>query len=127
MTPEEVLLKAADDIAERGHAKSVFYDCKLDGGTKAAWETAPACALGAIGRTLAVTKSGELAPCAIEDLENHEAVRRLAASILTHRSDLIRLRVDGGDCYDVITEFNDMPETTGEDVILAMKRAAHDG
>ncbi len=115
MTPEELLLKAADDMAEHGHCKGSFF-AGLYG-----WETASSCAYGSLARVAGVVQSNGLIDTDnLQDLDP-EAVKRLAAVI----EPMVRhLRVDFNDPYDVITTYNDLPDTTGEDMILAFKKAA---
>ncbi len=115
MQPEEVLLKAADDIAQHGHAKEVFFDSAA----KASWAGAPACAYGAMARAGNWVQGNGT----VTDLYEGtfaEAAKRLA--------DVIRGRVDAlvlADDYQAITTYNDDDNTTAEDMILAMKEAAH--
>lgn len=115
MTPEEVLIKAADDIAQHGHAKEVFFDSAV----KASWAGAPACAYGAMARVGNwVQENGT-----VTDLYEGtfaEAARRLA-SVIRGKVDALSI----GDDYQVITLYNDHKDTTAEDVILMMKEAAN--
>lgn len=118
MTPEEILAKAADDLAKYGHHKGNFYS------TKEPCDTAPACAYGAMARvagmtSLGVTFYGDGA------LVLAEAARRLAGQIRKQLPDN-SIWKKWGDEFTVITGFNDYARTTAEDVILAMKEAAND-
>lgn len=112
MTPQELLLKAADEIARRGHAKGRFEHQK----------TRAVCAYGAM--TAAAT-DGETANYANFDARGGElsALVGQAAQLLARSMD----NPWNSYAYHLITGFNDDPKTTGEDVILAMKKAATDG
>jgi hypothetical protein len=113
MTPEELLLKAADDMAEHGHCKGSFFE------DLAEWETTPSCAYGSLARVAGVVQpNGLIIDC--RDLDP-EAVKRLAAVIRPLHPHPF---VDYCDDYDVITTYNDHDSVTGEDMILAFKKAA---
>lgn len=92
MTPSEVLLKAADTLAERGWCQGGLSDAQ-----------GRYCAIGAI-RKVTNWSLGK---------DARSAVHRLMDHIET-------------DQYYGIADWNDAPERTAEDVILAMKRAAED-
>jgi hypothetical protein len=99
MTPEQTLQQAADLIAQRGHHKG-DYICG---------DTGAVCALGAIqlaayGFTLSLF--GGTCPPATTDL-TLEVTRLLEAEV-----------------GDNVPTWNDHPDTTAEDVILALKKAA---
>jgi hypothetical protein len=113
MTPEELLLKAADDIAQQGHHKETFYkNCPYKG---------PACAYGAMFRAAGMSKR-------MMDGTLREPVRSAAVKLAEQIKAANPLfALSGGDEWDVVTSFNDHDNTTGEDVILAMKEAAHRG
>jgi len=116
VTPEEILAKAAEDIAIHGHAKEKFYSSTSYEG----WQTAPACALGAIARVTGYASKSQ--GIVREEIFESEAAKKLAATI--------RGKVDGfsvADDYQTITGYNDHKDTTAEDMILAMKEAAHRG
>lgn len=99
MTPEEILLKAADDIATNGHYKGNYFA----GGDRA---NGPACALGAIDRaTYGRGLRTDFHPSPLLASALHLLAKEIGVSN--------------------IADWNDAPETTAEDVILAMKRAAH--
>lgn len=121
MTPEEILARAAEDIAQHGHAKEQFYEANPT--KEGAWQTAPACAYGALSR-VAGTTSGNGTAMVYDGRhsypELHAAADKLAAQIRASRPEFA-----DADTYYTITHFNDDDRTTGEDVILAMKDAAH--
>lgn len=111
MTPEEHLLAAADDMAEHGHCKESFFET-LNG-----WETSPSCAYGSLARTAGMVDGNGL----IDNVNDFSvAADRLSAHI---QDKFPYLR--GLDTYNVITTYNDANTTTAEDMILAMKEAAH--
>lgn len=114
MTPEEILIKAADDLATHGHAKETFYNSS---GAQS-WETASACALGAIARVTGHASKGQ--GIVREEIFEDEAVKKLAAKIREKGG----MYADDSD-YAVVTGYNDADHTTAEDVILTMKEAAH--
>lgn len=117
MTPEETLLKAADDLAQYGHAKEVFFETS----DEQTWHTAPACAFGALARVIGDEVMNENGSVGGGDaLFTGDAVHRLA-SVIRGKVDALKL----ADNYQAITGYNDHKDTTGEDVILAMKEAAH--
>lgn len=114
MTPEETLAKAADDLATHGHAKETFYASSGE----QPWQTAPACALGAIARVTGYASKRQ--GIVRDEIFASEAVKKLAATI--------RAKVGAyadADNYCTVTGYNDDNHTTAEDVILMMKEAAH--
>jgi hypothetical protein len=96
MTPSEILLKAADLLAERGWTQGQLVSA---GGR--------VCALGAI--RIACTGTIDVLPGLSLGDAGNSASRRLETYV---------------GCW--IASWNDAPERTAEDVILAMKRVAHD-
>lgn len=121
MTPQEQLMAAANDLAQYGHAKEAFYEPLTVNGPER-WRTSPACALGALARTMNLTEAnGIIGHDEIEGLESAVAVRLLAANL---KKRFPQLRVMSSP-YSVITEYNDDESTSAEDVILAFKEAAH--
>jgi hypothetical protein len=115
VTPEEILIKAAEDLATHGHAKEVFFDSTA----RSAWQGAPACAYGAMARVGNWVQENGTVTDLYEDTFA-EAARRLAS--------VIRGKVDAlsvADDYQAITGYNDADTTTAEDMILMMKEAAH--
>jgi hypothetical protein len=122
MTPEETLLKAAEDIGEHGHNKQTYF------GGNGHWSQGPACAFGAIARTQperymrAIGNGGFVLN---EEVEKSAAAKLLAEQIRRDYPDLIPNN-DGADFLAVI-QYNDHPSTSAEDVILTMKKAAHHG
>lgn len=113
MTPEEALLAAAEDQAKYGHGKGAYFSVAVADGDRDAWETAPACSLGSISRVTQAhrhTLTGNYG----------SATRLLAEQIRRERPDLTVL-----DDYGVVSRFNDQENTSAEDVILMMKKAAH--
>lgn len=103
MTPEENLLAAAEYISENGHIKGYFYPKKEDGSSftteEARAQKLPACAIGAIYIT-----SGD----------RHGYVAFEAGQKLSRYLGQL-----------VVPVWNDHKDTTAEDVILALKGAAH--
>lgn len=127
MSPEEALLRAAEDQAEHGHCKEKFYQASYG---DAAWEAAPACAYGSLSRVLGLTTTGSIASEHFDGTTSTlaRASAKLGASIRRLNPDhpIVKSHPTS-DVYNLITFFNDHSSTTGEDVILAMKTAAHDG
>lgn len=116
MTPEETLLKAADDLAQYGHTKESFFETSGE----QTWHTAPACAFGALARVIggdAINENGVVT--GDDTLFAGDVVRRLANTIRAKGPQFV-----GADNYQTITGYNDLDSTTGEDMILAMKEAA---
>ncbi|OII61189.1 hypothetical protein BJP40_06585 [Streptomyces sp. CC53] len=121
MTPEEHLIKAADDLAQHGHAKYAFFTNQA----AESWTTARACALGALARTDTETHIAQQSwGVLVKDVQNCPAAHKLAHHLRAKHPALFA--EPPADDYDTITQYNDHPDTTGEDVILAMKQAAHD-
>lgn len=117
MTPEETLLKAADDLARYGHAKETFFETSGEQD----WRTAPACAFGALARVIGGDATSENGVVSGDDvLFVSDAVHRLA-NVIRGKVDALKL----ADNYQAVTLYNDADSTTGEDIILAMKEAAH--
>lgn len=114
MTPEEILTKAADDIATHGHAKETFYNST----GRQDWQTAPACALGAIARVTGYASKTQ--GIVREEVFTSEAAKKLAAKIRAKDG-----RYALADNYGTITGYNDDDHTTAEDMILTMKEAAN--
>lgn len=114
MTPEEALLAAADDIATHGHCKETFYD-----DLKKDLPERSACAYGALARV-----TGEVGEDGII-LEIDGKVLGPAAKKLADQIRAKGPQFADADDYQTITGYNDMDSTTGEDIILAMKGAAH--
>lgn len=113
MTPEEHLLKAAEDMAEHGQAKESFF------APGQRWETAAACAIGSIARSGNLTRDGGIVK---EGACGSPAVRLLARQIrLEHPA------YDIHDDYQAVTLYNDADSTSAEDMILTMKRASQHG
>lgn len=114
MKPRELLRKAADEIARTGHWKEKYSQP----GTPE--QVAPVCAYGALTR--AATGGKTTVYGRDEHLETWHLID-LAA-------DLLAETIEGGTrgeespSFGIITHFNDDPSTTGEDVILMMKKAA---
>lgn len=93
-TPAEILEEAADIISRLGHHKGDYQD----------GENGPVCMLGAINMAV-IGRAGTS-----YHLFEGAILRRLSAAI---------------GCNPIsIAEWNDSPETTAEDAILALKRAA---
>lgn len=113
MTPRELLLKAADCIAERGHWKGSYSKPGVP------MSVGAVCAYGAMswvateGNTVAYSDS-----CTWS--EDAEKVIDQAARML-HKQ-IPRSLYENP--FNAITYYNDREDTSAEDVILAMKRAA---
>lgn len=109
MTPEEVLEKAAQALAEKGHCKGNFGD-----------DEGRMCAVGAIRYAVSGSRGVYLASLS---RPGDRELTDLAIQLLGKE---IESRVDTPQgYYDYVPLFNDRPSTTGEDVILMMKRAAN--
>lgn len=111
MTPQELLTKAAEDVATHGHWKGTFSQSGVPD------NIAPACIYGALTRAATGTTTcydtADLVVWTVNPLIQ-QAADLLAKSIGRDR-----------DTWYTVTQFNDADSTTAEDVILAMKRAAH--
>jgi hypothetical protein len=117
VTPEEVLIKASEEMARTGHTKGNYCD------PFASDESAsPVCAYGAMARAVTEGKSAAY-PHLGEELE--ELVNQAAALLAGEVKPLMaRLQLPQANTnFALVTTYNDMESTTGEDVILAMKRA----
>lgn len=114
MTPEDILEGAIEVIERDGWHQGNPYPVR--GSTIADMEASkkgPVCAIGAASRAYCGhANSGYVAMSARRaSLDAYrEAVERMADAL------------DGGS----VAEFNDRPTTTKEDVVLMMKRAAHE-
>lgn len=111
MTPEETLLAAANDMAEHGMCKGTFFAGPFSSGQSTAERQGAACAMGSIAR---VSNS-------LEDIAHNAATRKLAATIVNRIPS-----TPGLISYDVVSNYNDNPSTSAEDMILMMKEAAHE-
>ncbi|MEU3052228.1 DUF6197 family protein [Streptomyces griseus] len=121
MTPEEILLKAADVIQRDGWHQGALFE----GSNKAptpqrdvAAREAPVCALGAISRAT----WGSCSSTGREYLASVVAAEADATCLL-----LKQVEASTAGRYPSIPMWNDAPERSAEDVILALKRAAADG
>lgn len=132
MERSEILRKAADVIAERGHRKRAFGDK----------DTGPVCAHGAVKAVMNLTKS--ISGYTDEEISaaQGDAMETLAREIMRsgrnsfqnflngHGSPPPRSYADameGGYPEEIVWDFNDTESTSAEDVILMMKRAAEHG
>jgi hypothetical protein len=124
MTPDQILLKAADIIAQAGHCKGEYYQAADPGMSAESWaqaedvaaQSAPVCAIGALRRARFGTAGGShyvTNPAS----ELGQAIARLVTVI--GDPPLPDATPEGR-----IIGFNDAPTTTAEDVILALKKAA---
>ncbi|MFF8831346.1 hypothetical protein [Streptomyces sp. NPDC015131] len=121
MNDTDILAEGAEYIAEHGHVKGKYFadDVLSPYGTPAA------CAMGAMA---AANRNGNW-----ETLEN--AKEKLAKQIKLDFPDFIKgshtlAQERVGvliDPHAVIAVWNDDPDRTAEEVILTMKKAAHDG
>jgi hypothetical protein len=124
MTPEEILAKAAEDIATHGHAKGSFYSSRGE----QSWETAPACAYGAMARVADLTDRRGIVS-EVDTPAIGKAAAKLADVIRPHlkamHSDWHPDRINLADPYVVITHYNDHDNISAEDMILRFKEAAN--
>lgn len=128
MTPEDLLLKAAEIIERDGWYQGYYYEMPEGNGISgtadwykrdhAASRTAPVCALGALRRAAYGHSSY---------LEGGREPRGLkaAAEKLSKLMPLTAVEREAGLEHMPISSWNDKPERTAEDVILALKQAAH--
>ena len=104
MTPEDILEKGAEALAEHGHVKGTYG--------------MPGYGFCALGSMRHVTHGSSLIPLHSPDYNAYqEAVQRLEDEVEADGWE----RREG---WDLIPGFNDDPRTTLEDVRLMMKRAA---
>jgi len=121
MTPEELLEKAAEDIAKHGHAKRTYSEGPDE-------MTGPACAYGAMTRaaTGGSTDYSNLPSLSMEAKELvDQAALLLSQTIRSYNRRYAPPLVGLGDSFRTVTHYNDAPGIAAEDVILTMKRAAH--
>ncbi|KPI09906.1 hypothetical protein OV450_3397 [Actinobacteria bacterium OV450] len=114
MTPEELLLAAADDIAVHGHHKGALYAPR-----DRPRDTARACALGALTR-----RATHISPSAALSV-HRAAIQFLCNQIPDVRDPKDRFATESLDNTYKITAWNDHPQTSKKDVILAMQKAAN--
>lgn len=119
MTPEDVLLKAAEVIETAGWHQGYYYlepapECFDDERDRELSATAPVCAMGAIRR--AMTGYADVTPFAGEYTLFRQARHLLWQQVKPEESDGLTFGVPS---------WNDDPQRTKEDVVLALKRAAH--
>ena len=117
MTPEDVLLKAAGIVEADGWHQGYYYpepapECFDDERDRELSATAPVCAMGAIRR--AMTGYADVTPFAEEYTLFRQARHLLWQQVKSEY---------GGDLG--VPVWNDDPQRTKEDVVLALKRAAH--
>lgn len=108
MTPQEVLEKAAANIAEHGHCKGEYGSLQRG-----------FCALGAI--RYAATGTGVYRRD-LNAAKTHDLVNQAELMLV------LELAKDGwrcGESLSLVPMFNDAEATSAEDVMLMMKRAAH--
>lgn len=109
MTPQEVLEKAAANIAEHGHQKGT-YGSRQHG----------FCAIGAI--RYAATDGYGVHLADLSATKTQDVATKAEAMLI------LELAKGGWRCpveMSLVPTFNDDPHTTPEDVMLMMKRAAH--
>lgn len=121
MTPEELLIKAAEDIATHGHWKQGYSD-PMEPET-----TAPACAFGSLTRAATGYTTAYANLDVGSGLDEGVGIKGLIEQAALLLSTQVPNRLELFEPFNVITEYNDLESTTGEDMILAMKRAAHGG
>lgn len=122
MTPQEVLAKAAEAMSQRGKATGTYESTKDDPhfGVKGS-----VCAFGAM--SLAATNMQSSCFAELGMYGNGEAVT--AKGLVNQAAELLARHIEGHNGFLLepfakITHFND--HSSAEDVILAMKRAAHE-
>lgn len=121
MTPQEVLAKAAEAMSQRGKATGTYESSKDDPhfGVKGS-----VCAFGAM--SLAATNMQS--SCFAELGMYGNGAAHTAKGLVNQAAELLARHIDtpGGylEPFSKITHFND--HSSAEDVILAMKRAAHE-
>lgn len=116
MTPEELLLAAADDIAAHGHCKNTYSPPGEDG------RAGPVCAYGAMTRVATDGQTTDYASLHLNDewwRTKRPLIDQAAALLAQHIGPTA-----AGYPFGAITRFNDAARTTAEDVILMMKKAA---
>lgn len=113
MTPQELLLKAAEYMSERGHNKGTYFN-----------ECGNVCAYGAM--TLAVTEGAQADYAFSLNISSKFLVDQ-AAVLLAQTVDPNSLYPNDmiNYAFDTITKYNDARNTTGEDVIRKMRQAAN--
>lgn len=99
MNTSEILNKAADIVEQRGHSKGVYSD-----------STGRVCAVGAINAAILGTTKIEHLPIWYSGLDTHAG--RVLHSLVC------------ADEYWSITDWNDAPERTKEEVVAALRQAA---
>ena len=117
MTPEETLMAAAEDIAEHGHHKGGYFKQTASVSERL---SAPACAYGAMARVVGLVTYGGLT----YDISTLGPAAEKLAEQIRRDGPVLLCRNAQFDDFAAITYFNDRPTTTGEDVILMMKKAA---
>ena len=121
MTPEEILMAAAEDIAEHGHHKGSYFKPTASASKRA---IAPACAYGAMARAAGLVRGLVSHPHLIYDISIFSPAAEKLAEQIRRDGPVLLCRNAQSDDFAAITYFNDRPTTTGEDVILMMKKAA---
>jgi hypothetical protein len=130
MNPQELLIKAAETMSERGKATGAFVIPEGHSNTRWAGEAGSVCAYGAM--TLAATGGRHCRYANLVDSydETGTFIRNEVRLLIDQAASLLarQLRIDGmagdSDDFHAIITANDNPKTTGEDMILSMKRAA---
>lgn len=127
MTPENLISEGIKVIERDGWYQGDLYEGAFPGASR----TAPVCAMGSLWRALIGTCNvDELAELSPEWREQRKvycdavaaAAEKLRATILDATgSDWAK-----GISLGSVAGFNDDPDTTKEDVLLMMKRAAHE-
>lgn len=114
MTPKEVLLKAAEFMAERGQHKGTYYDLK----------TGSVCAYGAMALAATEGKTAEYTSFAWHEEFNQQtkALVDQAATLLAETLPVSGIRHEFLTEFDIVTKYNDREDVSTEDMVLAMKR-----
>lgn len=112
MTPQELLLKAAEEMGRRGKYEGGYEDR----------ETGRVCAYGAM--TAAATNGDTANYTMVEEWEQQELIDG-AAVLLARSITRSPFHLGPSETFQKVTMFNDDKNTSTEDVVLAMKEAAH--
>lgn len=114
MTPKEVLLKAAEVMAERGQHKGKYYNS----------ETGSVCAYGAMSLAATEGRTAEYMSFTFHDEFTQETKILVdqAATLLAETLPLPGIQHEFLTEFDIVTKYNDRDDVSTEDMVLAMKR-----